>query len=227
MARNRGITARYARWYLEAPALFKWSGLAVSASLGVGRYLGARDRLALRWARGSIELLRRTNNAVFADVGWAHAAFLAEDGGIGAVEAGLAARPSHARLLEGFQDLERGRTSPRGKRASDWVWRGTAAILEFEQRLHVQPQLGALPQPFRALFSLAATVDFTAFGTEAPRNRFALDAFGRGGNGLPDIGDFEQRWYWIERHVLPAYRAAEGRSTTMERHLRELAVSDR
>ncbi|WP_076791090.1 hypothetical protein [Chlorobium sp. KB01] len=43
--RNRAITAHYARWYLEKPELFKWSGMAAFASRQVGVALGVCELL--------------------------------------------------------------------------------------------------------------------------------------------------------------------------------------
>ncbi|NTW70263.1 MAG: hypothetical protein HGB23_10545 [Chlorobiaceae bacterium] len=43
--RNRAITAQYARWYLEKPELFKWSGMAAFASRQVGVALGVCEML--------------------------------------------------------------------------------------------------------------------------------------------------------------------------------------
>ncbi len=70
IARNRAITARYARWYLQEPWLFKWAGMAAFASAQVGIGLALMEMIdaphdALRPAHatlhqepGLLELLR-------------------------------------------------------------------------------------------------------------------------------------------------------------------------
>src|SRR5580765_2317043 len=66
--RNAAITARYARWYLSTPTLFKWAGMAAFASHQVGIAIRLDEDFA-----GSIpdlDLIRETNDKVFADVAW-------------------------------------------------------------------------------------------------------------------------------------------------------------
>lgn len=221
-ARNAGITARYAGWYAARPDLFKWSGLAVLASLSVGRNLALRERPLMGWAADGIERLRITNNRVFADVGWAHAAFEARDGGLAAIERGLdGTAPA---LLAGFEDLERARRARRLEARERLVWRGNEAIFRYEQETHVQPELARIRGPFRALVSATARTDFGLLGEREGRRWFAWDMLCDEG-ALADIGDLAQRWRWLERRALPAWRAIERRSPAGRARLVALAGS--
>jgi hypothetical protein len=138
VARNRAITARYARWYLQEPR-FKWTAMASFASAQAGdvlalRYGGSRrGRAAAKTASAAtklpgfvkhaqhalarakdkilgdaIELIRETNAAVFDDVGWAHHAFLAT-GDAAAVVAQLDGDESHRDVARGFVEIANAR----------------------------------------------------------------------------------------------------------------------
>ena len=100
--RNWRITRHYACWYLQRPHLFKWAGMAAFASHRVGFFLmEAEDQ------NPDVELMRLTNNKVFADVGWAHLAYMQQ--GLAAVEEILAGQPDYELMLKGFRLINEGK----------------------------------------------------------------------------------------------------------------------
>jgi hypothetical protein len=245
-ARNRAITARYARWYLTEPRL-KWAAMASFASSQTGQVLaltypeaGESSRLADlgRATAGAVlreatELVRRTNLAVFDDVGWAHHAFLATGGDASAIASELADTPTHTELARGFAEIahgielaeEVGDDSPAARFA---VWEGARAILRHEQLVSVQPLFGRIGGAFRAYLTTLGMTSFHELSDEPVRNAWFLSyalkrlATTRARADLPDLTDFDQRWRWMEHEMLPGYREVESRGhprlrATMER----------
>lgn len=231
--RNAAITALYARWYVEHPQLCKWAGMAVFASYSAGRYLRVLDqtRRVTRHAQGieaQIELIRRTNDDVFDDIGWTQLAYLSKDGGIRAVREGLADwKATHATLLEGYETIERGRRllEKDPVAARELVWAGSRLLLKHEQEVSVQPIFTTLQPWFGKLFSVVAASSFdldrqgfdpttlTAFYPFMMlRGR---DVMRRSGNEQPDVTIFSHRWFWIENDAFVAWQRAEGRPQLM------------
>lgn len=235
VARNAAITRRYARWYVEHRSLCKWAGMAVFASYRVGQILGLASRLrSLRipGLDGGLRLLRDTNNRVFEDTSWVHAGYLDPRGGIGAVEDGLADLPTHARVLRGFQRIEAGRRmlGDDPGAAADAIWEGSAELLRHEQELFVQPQFADFGALFGAVFSATAVTNYSlGGGHREPTTWFTPDLLLHGRhlvrrNGLlPDIADFDQRWFWIEHHALPLWRRVDAESLPLRARMRDIA----
>ncbi len=232
LRRNAAITASYARWYQQHPQLFKWSGAAAFASHRVGLALkpfvlqmGPKpftkivDKMAsvgkLKALVEDLELIRVTNNFVWADIGWVHEAYAAPSGGLAAIEDGLSDSPTHARLLEGFRTIERGRGMPRDTpaqraQAEAIVWQGNALLLEHEQKVTVQAQFAKMRDRFRVFMSLATSMDFDANNLEIDlegHTSFATFMVSQGFK--PNIADVDQRWFWVEHRFLPKWREAE------------------
>lgn len=227
LARNRAITAHYARWYLAEPR-FKWAAMATFASFQTGQVLalvhgdGGRLRDVARRGAGAVlgtatDLVRRTNAAVFDDVGWAHHAFLATGGDPEAIVHEIGDDPEQADLVRAFAELaharelerEEGLESPAARFA---VWEGTRLILRHEQLVTVQPIFGRIDGAFRAYLTLLSVTPFQELATAPVRDtRFLPHALRRWArtrraSDVPDMTKFEQRWAWIEQEVLPLYR---------------------
>jgi len=250
-ARNAAITATYASWYRRYPSFFKWAGMAAFASRQVGIALAplAASSLADR-VRDSVleslgieppdelvltrelDLIRQTNNQVFADVGWAHAAFVAEDGGLAAVERGLSGQPRHERMLEGFREIERGRRmlqdagSDRAA-AQEHVWRGNELLLEHEQSVTVQDQFAKLDKPFTVLLDVVTSIDFGAGEPVAgARTISSFAAFMLSELRWPaDVTRFEDRWHWVKADVLPQWRRLDSSDPQLPQRIDRLIAA--
>lgn len=243
VARNAAITGTYARWYLDHPTFFKWAGMAVFASRLVGVWLkvltsprrGVARLLPESLCRKQCELLSETNNEVFDDIAWAHAAYVSDGGGLALVEAGLDGAASHGNLLDGFRAIDRGRAMLREDldRGRQLIAEGNLALLRHEQLHSVQPRFERFDPRMALFISATATGDFELDGVDAqPRRprftpyilRHGRDLLRRRGALRPDIIDFEQRWYWIERDVYSCYLEMEAaRDPRLLRRFAELA----
>lgn len=225
LARNAAITATYARWYLEHPALLKWSGMAVSASYEAGLYLralqggGVVRALPASFRASQSALVKETNDVAFEETAWAHLAFLAPDGGIDALERALASDPSQEGMLAGFRLLHAARHEPSIVRADGLAWEGTRRILEHEQRTTVQRFFARYHLAFSTFMSLVSSADFRLGDpriTQPTRPVFLpfmlrgrAAALRASGSRWPSITRFEHRWAWIDGEVLPCWRSVE------------------
>ncbi|MCB0154155.1 MAG: hypothetical protein KDF65_05105 [Anaerolineae bacterium] len=226
IARNAAITRFYAAWYLSQPDLFKWAGMAAFASHRVGFFLieGDLDR--------DVQLMRDTNNQVFADIGWAHLAY--ETGGWPALAAAIAAdsENDHRLLRAGFELIHAGEQQLKNKpqseaqrqKAQALIWRGNLLLLKQEQALTVQKSFTDFSHKFKlSLDSLgwATTLDFDANNLKVDRtSRASFEAYQRESNVALDFSKFEDRWAWVISEALPQWQAVE--ATTARHILRSL-----
>lgn len=230
LQRNGGITAVYAKLYLEHPEWFKWAGMAAFASARVGLALLPYE---LEFINGrlvgkgpihgplmqELDLLRTTNNRVFADIAWAHFAYSSPDGGIAAVEAGCADLPDHERLLGGFRAIDEGRrlmeSSPdQSAKGSSLIWEGNKLLLQQEQFVIVQPAFTAFDTPFDVFLTVGTMLVFNSDNLNLlthNKTKFSLYMWTYGlphllkTFSLPNIRRYDQRWLWIERRALKVW----------------------
>ena len=242
VGRNAAITAEYARWYLRRQELFKWAGMAAFASHHVGM---AFRSTALRMLIPDLDRIRKINNLIYRDIGWAHLAYETE--GIAAIEEALRPnppRPTRAPraappiMLEAFRAIERGRRQiAAGHERAGWriVWHGNFLLLKHEQFDTVQPQFDQLSRGFSHLFSLATSMEFDASDHALPWHRlrqrwFALFMWTRGllvlirTRSTPDITNREHRWFWISKWLLPRWRSVDTKDGWLTERMEELEV---
>src|SRR5215468_2504740 len=256
--RNAAITATYAALYKKHPETLKWAGCAAFASHRVGLALRPYDLLTdldgtvvgveeLFDYDGTkdefvrdVEMLRRTNNHVFADIGWALLAYSAPDGGLEQVRAGLVGDPNGPAMLEGFEGIDEGRRrlarNPGDAAARDLIWRGNEALLSREQKVVVQPAMSELRETFRLFLSVATDMDFdadhlhvdvkthTSFWTYMVT--LGLPVLARS-LSVPDFANFEQRWTWVKNRVFPIWRSVDESDATLERKIGTLIAQGR
>lgn len=210
--RNAAITATYAELYLRRRDLFKWAGMAAFASYQVGTALKPLGLGILAAPlRNDLELVRATNNAVYADIAWAHVAY--EQRGIEELRRCLGSSEDYALLLEGFEYIDSGARSH--SNGGEDIWRGNEALLKHEQERTVQPRFDR----FGELFEVALTY-FTMLDFDADAERLDLETlsafspymFRHGleslmdGFSLPNVANFRQRWFWITNSLLPEWK---------------------
>ena len=236
--RNKAITTRYAKLYLDSQPLFKWAGLAVFASDKVGEALlpyelvdGEKPRrkdptdglpLAPEVA-DELDMLRNTNNNIYEDIAWAHFAYTSPEGGLSAVIAGLEDLPCHQGMLDGFQKIEEGRRlldrcPERRKEATNLIWHGNSMLLQHEQTEIVQKAFAPLAPTPEFLLSQATALAFapqkfnifTRYQTH-----FATFMYTHGlpillrTRSWPHIQRLDQRWFWITKSALKLWRSVD------------------
>jgi hypothetical protein len=217
--RNQAITAAYAEMNLRDTQIYKWAGMAALTSATVGR--GMYIMRGLRQAHlGSVvglfgsevaETFRNLgigNRAVFVDIYWQHIAY--QQGGLAEIERIFRAGQLDRRSLRGWRQIDAGRRAG----DQDLVWDGNTALLHFEQRYVLQPQVYYRNQ---ALWNeVSAWIP-----SPIPGHRESFADFAPGGN----IGAFAQRWDWITSSMLPRWRElSETQPAKVKRMLQSLML---
>ena len=256
-ARNAAISARYARWYAEHPAVLKWAGMAAFACHRVGlallpyefiqvenaefsaRHKGSSEPV-LAHVLADLNKIRQTNNEVFHDIGWAHVAYTAADGGLAAIEACVSQDAQSKFLYEGFRLVEQGRQllaqKPAERKAAEkLIWQGNTLLLRQEQAIIVQPHFEQFDLDMREFLSLFTIMDFNA--TYLPliaqySSDFAWFLWVRGlwlllwTRSLPNIANWRHRWFWAEKALIPLWKRVEAKDYRLPQKLRMLMRGD-
>lgn len=249
IARNAAITGTYATWYTKLP-LFKWAGMAAFSSHRVGLALRpyefhVLDEFMVYHPRAhpapnnfhttlsDLDLIRETNNEVFHDIGWAHLAYMLPNGGLPAIEDGLAGDPKSVLMLEGFRMLDQGRrllldAPNRTREAEDLIWKANTLLLKHEQDVIVQRQFDKCDLDFRLFLSIFTVMDFNAvYLTTDLHESSSFDLFmWTYGLGLlismhvfPTITNIKQRWFWIEKSLMPLWKRVEATDPNLHQKL--------
>jgi hypothetical protein len=252
--RNRAITARYAEWYLQKPALFKWSGMAAFASRQVGIALAFSEMMhapehmilqeevpedegffldpgkLFRSAVNSLlsipsfmhsaasrqlflvdlDEIRRGNNNIYADIAWAHAAYL--EYGIGEIEKNCMSEEENY-LLKGFRMIDEGsRLLEEGaheEEASRIIWDGNVLLLRHEQINTLQPIFDAISSQGRIVISFGSELDFSGAVHNTKASFSTFSGYFETLAGMKSVTDAVHRWQWIEKDVLPAWKRVD------------------
>jgi len=198
-----------------------------------------------------IEILTTTNSAVFADIGWAHAAYLDAAGGMQAIEDALADQPASP-ILSGFRKIESGRVLLAGSPASavgiNLIWDGNKELLRHEQEHLIQPPLDAMTREMGRVMSATTWMDFDpahmaddSLGAviallletgDLVKGRSSATSFlpfmlvrGKAvlnGAPLPKFTILAHRWFWVENSVLPLWRRIEKTDPTLHQRMPDL-----
>lgn len=180
-----------------------------------------------------LEEIRRGNNGIFYDIGWAHAAFL--EGGIGEIERNIVSGEEEY-LLGGFRMIEEGRrllaSGSREALPGMLIWEGNVRLLRHEQLMTLQPVFNALSLQGRVIASLGSELDFPepAEGVPAVKPSFSTHAgYLETITGWKSVSDPDHRWAWIEESVLPSWEKldksfAEG--TPLKKRLEAFAAQE-
>ena len=175
-----------------------------------------------------VELMRRTNNQVFADVGWAHLAYMKE--GLGAIETAVMGQPDYDLMLKGFRLIDEGRSAllkmgidadgterpdifrfniqeqDELKKINELIWQGNLFLLKQEQSITVQRGFTEFSYSFKqSLDSLswATTLDFDANNLYTdPKTRASFEEYQRVSRVALDFTKFEDRWAWTVSEAL-------------------------
>ncbi len=145
----RRIASRYAELHAREPELFAWAAFAAIAindgvrptaelamsAAAIARAVDVGDMVA-RVAEDGTKCAFEVNFAIYLDLAWVHEAYL--DGGIEVVRWLCDDKAITKQVLEGFEDIERGRLLG-GAEGRALIAQGNLVLFEHEQRVIVTP----------------------------------------------------------------------------------------
>ena len=219
------VYAMYGSWYLGHPEL-KWAGMAKLAGASVyGGLLEMQDRqgsakpaivgggtlmvIAPWWGLFNVltgavagdavhderletveKILLDMQKDIFMDLGWQHQAYV--EGGLPALKAAYDRGDLSSATYEAWTHIASGN--------EEAVWEGTTALVYREQAQILAPGY----EEIRDLFGGGAITAQISNNAPSPIPGGApFESLYHSG----DLADFEDRWRWIEEHMLPEYRA--------------------
>lgn len=153
-----------------------------------------------------LALLKQGNDAIFADIGWAHAAYAA--GGLSEVEANVC--PDEGYLLNGFRMIDEGahRLASDGddRGALTLITDGNVALLRHEQMNTLPTFFERMSSQGRTIASIGAWLDFEGAASQRSLPWFSRH-FGPWAvlSGARSVTRAADRWEWIEHDLLPKW----------------------
>ena len=206
----------------------------------IPRSLGRHKALLIR----DVNTIRETNNAIFDDILWVHLAYLSADDGVERLRALLGDQPHYAAVLSGFESIDRGRrvlddasSSVEARLAAEQlIWEGNVQLLEHEQRALVQPHFDTLSCAFARLVSMGSTTTFDVRGVRSELayfTSFYLSSIATRAPRVlraarwPRITNYDDRWSWIVRSVVPKFRRLDADMRLVDVSLRRIFADGR
>ncbi len=178
--------------------------------------------------RANLQVIKRANDAIFADTGWAHLAYI--HGGLDTLESCMAAE-SERPVLEAFRMIDEAAQLLSNPATFTQGWQlvdqAAVALLRHEQMTVLPPYMEQMSDLGRLLASLGTWMDFTgAPGSFQPSfsRYFGLPAVLSGKRSIANTSD---RWQWIESDLLPAWftlSAAYEEGNSLDRRMTALAA---
>ncbi len=156
-----------------------------------------------------LDEIRRGNNAIFADIAWAHEAY--QESGIGEIENNCTGAEDDY-LLAGFRMIDEGaRMLKAGNKeeARRMIWDGNVLLLRHEQLNTLQPIFDAISQQGRIVVSFGSELDFSGAVDNVKASFSSFSGYFETLTGMRSVTDREHRWLWIENDVLPAWERVD------------------
>ncbi|MEZ4883557.1 MAG: hypothetical protein R3E32_02380 [Chitinophagales bacterium] len=183
--KNQSITCSYAQIYLQNPEKFKWAGLAAIVSGKVGESQDDFD-----FGTDLKDDVFKGNRSVYEDLFWQHLAF--QENGIAEIEKLYCAGQISKEAYYGWAKIEQGD-----------VWEGNKDLLFYEQSQILQP---IMYSPYSSIWWTLDSDLITFFKGNLLTSPVPGDNQEFPGD---NIANFEERWKWIETHILPEWKKFE------------------
>ncbi len=177
-----------------------------------------------------LDEIRLGNNTIFADIAWAHAAYL--ESGIGEIVKNCDGEEDEY-LLTGFRMIDDGarllEKAGNEEEARRLIWNGNVLLLRQEQLNTLQPVFDAISQQGRIVVSFGSELDFSGAVENVKASFSAFSGYFETLTGIKSVTDREQRWQWIENDVLPLWDRVDGTYTEgsgLKRQLEAFAAGE-
>lgn len=207
LARNKAITQAYADMYKSDPSTYKWAGMAAFASCEVGKGMKEAQDAESGWksyagkftgvdAKKLEKALQTGNNAVYNDIYWEHLAY--QSCGIAELEKAYNEGKINDKVITAWRKIDAGKTA--GDPAA--IWDGNGKLLEYEQRTVLQDAVYDQDRAIWKNISTAPVKWYQKIESPIPGDKQSFQKYVDGG----DIGNFDDRWKWISKSMLPAWQ---------------------
>jgi hypothetical protein len=157
-----------------------------------------------------LDEIRRGNNSIFADIAWAHAAYL--ECGIAEIEKNCGDAEAEY-MLQGFRMIDEGarllNNDPKDEEAHRLIREGNVLLLRHEQIHTLQPVFDAISQQGRIVVSFGSELDFSGAVENVKASFSSFSGYFETLTGTRSVTDREHRWQWIEKDVLPAWEKVD------------------
>lgn len=157
-----------------------------------------------------LDEIRRGNNSIYADISWAHAAYL--EGGIDEIGKNCGDQEGEY-MLQGFRMIDEGsRLLDRGEHkveAGRMIREGNVLLLRHEQINTLQPVFDSISQQGRIVISFGSELDFSGAVENEKASFSSFSGYFETLTGMKSVTDRGNRWQWIEKDVLPAWERVD------------------
>ncbi len=193
--------------------------------------LALHDSVTRQLLLNDLELIKQANDAIFADIGWAHLAYAR--GGLRAVEPHFRL-PEQAELRDAFRMLDEAvhlLGDPANYAAGCALMRQSAVVMIHHEQMGVLPPfLARMSDQGQIMASFGARLDFEGSPDLAAHSWFSgyfspMDVVGR----QRSMANSADRWAWIEHDLLPKWDRVDAdyhEHGALHRRLRALATQE-
>lgn len=201
---NQGITCSYVNLYRSNPGKYKWAGLAALVSGTIGF-----EEDENRWKPNILEMMNSVidgNRKVYEDLFWQHLVY--DEKGIYGIVDLYCANEIDQLVFDAWNKID-----------SDDVWGGNRDLLLHEQKNVLQPNL----YDDNFWFWYGADTEFGKLinGKNVLSSPVPNDTTYFPSGILRNIASFDQRWNWIDNHILPKWKEYEENEENQEELLDE------
>jgi hypothetical protein len=205
--RNKAITKAYADIYKSNPMTYKWAGMAAFASCEVGKGMQEAQEAQSGWKHvGGVlagvdgkkleSALKSGNDAVYADIYWQLLAY--QGCGIEDLQKAYDESKINDDVLEAWQKIDHGKKTG----DEDLIWEGNKSLLKFEQRQVLQSQVYDKDPMLWLNASIPPASLYKQIDSPIPGDKTSFQNYYFFSHS---IGDFDSRWEWIEKSMLPKW----------------------
>lgn len=162
------------------------------------------------------QVVRIINNRIFSEIGTLHLAF--SQSNYDTFNRRLLQDNRHDIIIGAFSKLNSARKETSSETIEELIWEANTEILYHEQSLVVQPMFDKLSTTFSSAMSLIATFDYGVNHKETNwehASRFISFMLRKGASVtrkygyVPDVTNFEHRWFWITEDLMKKWRRVE------------------
>lgn len=222
---NRRITIAYADMFLHDPFTYKWAGMAVFGSTTVGINMMKAQELAVPGfakipgvtdvlGKKMLEYLKIVNLYVYADIFWQHLAY--EAGGLSELQKAKEQGGLDADLFNEWEKIDEARQTHNER----LCFTGSLLLLKCEQQKTFQKMCDIEREMWKNLSCGIVGVLHPIESQISTCQTF--NDFAKKEGYDPDIGNFDQRWAWVEKGLSPKWERMLSDTESIKKQVREL-----